>query len=293
MRGGQQHARRAGRPVAEAVETYLCGSSKTSSSKPSCSSSVSISSGSSSSLSRRAYASMTGPPTPPNPATKSTGSYNVSYASLALAGVTGAGLYYFFEKTKSDRHARAALKGAQHAKVVGQADIGGPFTLTDASTKKPFSSEQLKGGYSLLYFGFCHCPDICPDELEKIASAIDMVDKGSNGATKVTPVFITLDPERDGPAQVAPYVKEFHPRMIGLTGSKEEITKVTKSWRVYYTKAGVGEMTVNGGGAADDDYLIDHSIITYLLDKDGNFVTFFGKNYTDAEMAQRLLDICK
>jgi protein SCO1/2 len=184
------------------------------------------------------------------------------------------------------------LKGAQHAKVVGQADIGGPFTLTNAATKKPFSSDQLKGGYSLLYFGFCHCPDICPDELEKIASAIDMVDEKSGGATKITPVFITLDPERDGPAQVAPYVKEFHERMIGLTGSKEEITKVTKDWRVYYTKAGVGDVTGSDDGDDTNDYLIDHSIITYLLDQDAKFATFFGKNYTDAEMADRLLDIC-
>ena len=267
--GGNRHVRLAGRRVAEAIENLL---TETVTGAPTRYSS------------RFWYAS----------SAKATSSYNVSYASLALAGATGAGLYYWFERTKADRHARAALKGAQHAKVVGQADIGGPFTLIDSATNKPFSSDQLKGGYSLLYFGFCHCPDICPDELEKIASAIDIVDKKSNGATKITPVFITLDPERDGAAQVAPYVKEFHDRMIGLTGSKEDITKVTKSWRVYYTKAGVGEMTGNGtaGKADDDDYLIDHSIITYLLDKDGTFVTFFGKNYTDAEMAQRLLEIC-
>lgn len=217
----------------------------------------------------------------------------MSYASLALAGVTGAGLYYYFEKVKADRHARAALKGAQNAKVAGKADIGGPFTLVDSASNKPFSSEQLKGTWSLLYFGFTHCPDICPDELEKIASAIDMIEKESKGDVRITPVFITLDPERDGVKEVAPYVKEFHPRMIGLTGSKDDIMKVTKSYRVYFTKAGVGEMTGNEGSVSDDEYLIDHSIISYLLAPDGSFVTFFGKNYSDEEMAQSILNIVR
>ncbi len=224
----------------------------------------------------------------------------MSYASLALAGVTGAGLYYYFERVKADRHARAALKGAQNAQVAGKADIGGPFTLIDSETNQPFSSDQLKGTWSLLYFGFTHCPDICPDELEKIAAAVDIVEKESKGEILLTPVFITLDPERDGVKEVAPYVKEFHPRMIGLTGSKEDVMKVTKSYRVYFTKAGLAEMTgENGGngengGGQDDDYLIDHSIITYLLDnKDGAFVTFFGKNYTDEEMAKSILNIVR
>ena len=236
---------------------------------------------------------------PSEPPPRTTNSYNVSYASLALAGVTGAGLYYYFERVKADRHARAALKGAQTAKVVGKADIGGPFTLIDSATNKPFSSDQLKGTWSLLYFGFTHCPDICPDELEKIAAAVDMVEKESKGEILLTPVFITLDPERDGVKEVAPYVKEFHPRMIGLTGSKDDIMKVTKNYRVYFTKAGIAEMTDSGENGdkkdgQDDDYLIDHSIITYLLDKkDGAFVTFFGKNYTDEEMAKSILNIVR
>jgi protein SCO1/2 len=136
---------------------------------------------------------------------------------------------------------------------------------------------------------------VCPDELEKIASAIDLVDKEMKGSPlkPVTPVFITLDPERDGVKQVASYVKEFHPRMIGLTGSTESIAKVTKSYRVYFTKAGVGEMTNNTSNTKDDDYLIDHSIITYLLDPKGEFVTFYGKNYTDRAMADSMLSIMK
>jgi protein SCO1/2 len=219
--------------------------------------------------------------------------FHVSYTSLGLAAVTGVGLYAYYDHLRREKMSKAALKGAQHAKVAGKADIGAPFELIEASTGKPFHSDSLKGGYSLLYFGFTHCPDICPDELEKIASAVDLIEKGSKGRTKLTPVFITLDPERDGPKQVAPYVKEFHPRMIGLTGSKEDIMKVTKSYRVYFTKAGVSEMTGSRDDdkQQDEDYLIDHSIITYLLDKEGSFVTFYGKNYTDEEMAASITQI--
>lgn len=276
MRG---HARRAGKRVTEALQDFLLGGPA----RPRAQRNGS-----------RPWSSGSAPSEPP-PRTKN--SYSVSYASLALAGVTGAGLYYYFEKVKADRHARAALKGAQNAKVAGKADIGGPFTLIDSATNKSFSSDQLKGTWSLLYFGFTHCPDICPDELEKIAAAVDMVEKQSKGQILITPVFITLDPERDGVKEVAPYVKEFHPRMIGLTGSLEDIMKVAKSYRVYFTKAGIGEMTGNGADQ-DEDYLIDHSIVTYLLD-DGSdkehceFVTFFGKNFSDEEMAKSILNIVR
>ena len=219
----------------------------------------------------------------------------VSYTSLGLTMLTGAGLWWYFKSVEKQRMEKIAQKGAKNAVVAGKADIGGDFELIDSRNGKTFHSDALKGGFSLLYFGFTHCPDVCPDELEKIASAIDLVDEEMKGSTfkPVTPVFITLDPERDGVKQVAAYVKEFHPRMIGLTGSTESITKVTKSYRVYFTKAGVGEMTNNTSNTKDDDYLIDHSIITYLLDPKGEFVTFYGKNYTDRAMADSMLSIIK
>lgn len=215
---------------------------------------------------------------------------HVSYRSLGLTVLTGAGLWWYYESMEKDRMAKAALKAAKEAKVAGTAAIGGDFELIESGTRKPFCRDDLKGKFSLLYFGFTHCPDVCPDELEKISSAVDIINKeGGNG--NITPVFITLDPERDGAKQVDAYVKEFHPLMIGLTGSKEAITKVTKAYRVYFTKAGVGEMTGNQNNS--EDYLIDHSIITYLLDPEGEFVTFFGKNYTDREMATSIMEIIK
>lgn len=213
---------------------------------------------------------------------------HVSYRSLGLTMLTGAGLWWYFDSIEKDRMAKAAHKGATQAKVAGTAAIGGDFELVESDTGKTFCRDDLKGKFSLLYFGFTHCPDVCPDELEKIASAVDMVNKeGSQG--NIIPVFITLDPERDGAKEVSSYVKEFHPQMIGLTGSKDAIAQVTKAYRVYFTKAGINDMTGNEG--KDDDYLIDHSIITYLLDPEGNFVTFYGKNYTDREMATSIVSI--
>ena len=176
--------------------------------------------------------------------------------------------------------------------VVGQATIGGPFSLIESTTKKPFSDKNLLGKFSLLYFGFTHCPDICPDELEKLASAVDIASKKTGIQQGILPVFITVDPERDGPHQVSAYVKEFHPRMVGLTGTTDAVKEAAKAYRVYYTKATLGEVTGaeggGGAGAADEDYLIDHSIITYLVDPEGSFVTFYGKNYSDAEMGASL-----
>lgn len=157
----------------------------------------------------------------------------------------------------------------------GAAAIGGPFELVDQDGR-PFTDKNLRGNFALLYFGFTHCPDICPDELLKIADVVDAVEKRTG--LPLQPVFISIDPERDNVKQVQRYVKEFHPKLIGLTGSKEACAAAARAYRVYYTKA----------DDTGDDYLVDHSIITYLINPDGDFVTFFGKN-TDAEGAATLI----
>lgn len=112
--------------------------------------------------------------------------------------------------------------------VVGKAAVGGPFSLTDQNGK-PFTEQNLLGKFSVLYFGFTHCPDICPDELEKLAEALDMIEKKIG--YQVQPVFISVDPKRDTPKAVKAYVKEFHPRLIGLTGSEEAVKACSKAYR--------------------------------------------------------------
>eukprot|EP00193_Tetraselmis_chui_P007450 CAMPEP_0177760490 /NCGR_PEP_ID=MMETSP0491_2-20121128/5294_1 /TAXON_ID=63592 /ORGANISM="Tetraselmis chuii, Strain PLY429" /LENGTH=170 /DNA_ID=CAMNT_0019276391 /DNA_START=532 /DNA_END=1044 /DNA_ORIENTATION=- len=143
---------------------------------------------------------------------------------------------------------------------------------------KRFTDRDLHGEFALLYFGFTTCPDICPDELEKLSAAIDSVEQ-KTGA-QIRPVFLSVDPERDTVRRIKSYVKEFHPRLIGLTGTQAEVDAAAKAYRVYYMKT-------------DDtkDYLIDHSIIMYLLDPNGDFVTFFGKNFTEEQLGNKMAKI--
>ena len=136
--------------------------------------------------------------------------------SLGLTLATGAGLYLWFQQ-QQDNKIVAAQKSTT---VVGAAAIGGPFQLVD-HRGRPFSDKDLLGRWTLLYFGFTQCPDICPEELEKIVEAKQLAEKETG--TKLTTVFVSVDPERDTVAQVAEYVKEFDPEMIGLTGTLEQV----------------------------------------------------------------------
>jgi protein SCO1/2 len=164
---------------------------------------------------------------------------------------------------------------------IGKPKLGGPWTLYDAKTGRPFSSEDMKGKFQLLYFGFTYCPDICPEELEKQRAVIEQVDKDFPGL--VQPVFITVDPKRDTLAQTASYVREFHPRLIGLTGAPNQVKRVTRLFRVYYNE-GIKTKSTDG----DEDYLVDHSIIHYLMGPDNEFVDFYGKNLNIEEMTTKI-----
>ena len=121
-------------------------------------------------------------------------------------------MLYYYEMERSRR-----MESIKAGPSAGKASIGGPFTLQNANEDgKKFSTTQLHGKFALLYFGFTMCPDICPDELEKMAECVNLVAKEGK---EVVPVFISIDPERDTVKRVKEYVKEFHPKLIGLTGS--------------------------------------------------------------------------
>lgn len=157
----------------------------------------------------------------------------------------------------------------------GTALIGGPFTLSDHTGKRVTESDY-RGKFMLVFFGYTYCPDICPAELQVVAAALDEL---GDKAKEIQPIFITVDPERDTVEQMGEYVENFHPTQVGLTGSSEEIAKVAKAYRVYYAR-------VEDQG--DGDYLMDHSSILYLMDRDGKFVTHF--NYgTDAKALSKAL----
>ncbi|CAN8270013.1 unnamed protein product [Cochlearia groenlandica] len=192
----------------------------------------------------------------------------VSWMSFFLLFATGAGLVYYYEGQKK-RHIEDInnnSKAVKEGPSAGKAAIGGPFTLIRDDGKR-VTEKDLMGKWTILYFGFTHCPDICPDELIKLAAAIDKIKEKSG--VDVLPVFISVDPERDTVQQVHEYVKEFHPKLVGLTGTPEEIKTVARSYRVYYMKT----------EEEDSDYLVDHSIVMYLMSPEMSFVKFYGKNH--------------
>lgn len=146
---------------------------------------------------------------------------------------------------------------------LGQALVGGPFQLVDHNGKR-VSDTDFRGRYMLVFFGFTFCPDVCPTALQVSSTALD---KLGDKARRVVPIFISVDPERDTPEQLKSYVSSFHPSLIGLTGTLEEITAVARAYRVYYRK--VKDEKSSAG------YTMDHTSIVYLMGPDGKFITHF------------------
>ena len=153
----------------------------------------------------------------------------------------------------------------QQVVTSGKALVGGPFKLVDQHGK-PVTDADFRGRYMLVFFGFTHCPDICPAELQVIASALEEL---GPKAEKVVPVFITLDPERDTPEVMGDYVKNFGDDFVGLTGSPEAIAEAAKAYRVAYSKF------VPEGQEDGKNYSVDHSALAYLMGPDGEYVTHF------------------
>jgi len=139
--------------------------------------------------------------------------------------------------------------------------IGGPFTLVD-HTGKLRSDNEFRGKLMLVYFGYTYCPDVCPTDLMAISQAIDAL--GTVGEM-VQPIFITIDPERDTIAHLAEYVSAFHQRLIGLTGSPEQIRSVAFSYKAYYAKF---------KDKSGDGYSIDHTGVIYLIGREGQYLGF-------------------
>ncbi|KND87740.1 Protein SCO1, mitochondrial [Tolypocladium ophioglossoides CBS 100239] len=192
---------------------------------------------------------------------------------------TCAGLLWYFEFEKG-RMQRKRIADA--AKGVGRPKVGGEFELVDQDGK-PFTSQMMKGKYSLVYFDFTRCPDICPEELDKMARMLDVV--GDKAPGSLLPIFVTCDPERDDPKALKSYLAEFHPAFIGLTGTYEQIKDLCKKYRVYFSTP----QNVKPG----QDYLVDHSIYFYLMDPEGDFVEALGRQHSPDQGAQLILDHMK
>jgi len=140
------------------------------------------------------------------------------------------------------------------------ARIGGPFTLTNQDGKQ-VTDRDFAGKYRIVYFGYTYCPDVCPVDARNIGLGLRAVEKSDPAiGAKIVPLFITIDPARDTPAVLKSFLANFHPRMVGLTGSAAAIDTTAKEYAVYYKK---GEMSPGGG------YMVDHSRVAYLMDPQG------------------------
>jgi protein SCO1/2 len=154
--------------------------------------------------------------------------------------------------------------------------IGGPFALQDGNGNA-VTNNDFRGKYVLVYFGYTFCPDVCPTTLNAVADAMD---KLGPAASRIQPLFITVDPARDTPAVVKQYVASFGQRIMGLTGSAEEIAKVAKEYRVYYAE--------HRTGSGPNDYSMDHSSVLYLMDPNGGFLAPVRADLSGDEMATNL-----
>ena len=160
----------------------------------------------------------------------------------------------------------------------GEAQIGGPFALTDQNGQRRTEAD-FRGRYMLIFFGFTNCPDICPTTLSVISEALN---KLGPKADRVVPIFVTLDPRRDTPEALKSYLSSFGPRFVGLTGTPQEVAGIARAYRVYYQKR-----ELEGGAHA-----IDHSSVIYLMDGGGKFAGSYtleqGPDALAADLAKRL-----
>jgi protein SCO1 len=179
--------------------------------------------------------------------------------TATLAAVLVVGLAAFLLTNQSERP-RAAL-------------IGGAFALEDGAGKT-VSDQTLRGRPFLVYFGYTHCPDVCPTELAKISDIL-----GKMGDKPIPALFITVDPERDTPKVMQDYVSSFNPAIVGLSGSPEAVAATEKTFRVFARK---------GEKQPDGDYSMDHSSVVYLMNKNGAFVEAFNVERSPEDAAKEL-----
>lgn len=187
---------------------------------------------------------------------------------LAIAAVLAGLLWHLGDETG----------GLGHTVTYGTTEIGGPFTLTDQNGATR-SERDFRGLFMLIYFGYTHCPDVCPTTLAVMADAMT---KLGPGADHFAPIFITVDPARDLPSVMKAYITSFGPRFIGLTGQPDAIAKVAREYRAYFAR----------GPQAGGDYGINHTSTIYLMDANGRFVADYdesvGPDALAADLRKRL-----
>lgn len=176
-------------------------------------------------------------------------------------------------------------RGADESVLVGvesrgRPSLGGPFTLV-STDGEPMSQARFLGKWTFFYFGFVHCPEICPIELNRMTKVVTEVHKQRPDAA-IAPLFVSCDPKRDSLMAIKEYLSVFHKDFIGLVGTPNQVAETCKSYRIYYS---VPDQQAEDSG----DYLIDHSIAIFLFDPQGRFVDFFGNRFSEGEITEKVL----
>ena len=199
----------------------------------------------------------------------------VTWGGLVVSTVVAGAVVTYYQMEKERLQTLVTTKQT----TVGKPSLGGPWTLVDTNGK-PVTDASYRGKFLLLYFGFTRCPDICPSELVKVGSVLDQLGDGIAGGSMKT-LFISIDPQRDTLQQLRAYAADFHPAIEYLTGTKDQVKEATKAYRVYYIKADENDQD-------DEDYLVDHTTVMYLVSPTGEFLEFFTSSVTAAEIAKRI-----
>jgi len=201
----------------------------------------------------------------------------ISWTSLFLCGIAAASATAYFQ-IERERRLEAAMK-----KIVssGKPAIGGEWSLVDLDGNL-VTNKNFEGKWLLLYFGFARCPDICPSEMMKVASVMDtMKEKHPNLYKDIVPVFVSVDPARDSLKALREYGEDFHPDYIFLTGAPLQVQEMAKKYRVYVSKADESE---------DGDYLVDHSIVVYFHDKQGDIADCFTQSMRPSDVVEKIIE---
>ena len=187
-------------------------------------------------------------------------------AAAAVAAFLGASAWYVLANRGDD-----AFAECRQGQIAG-GDIGGPFTLVNSAGQTVTDKDVLTKP-SLVYFGYTFCPDVCPFDMSRNVEAVDKLEAQG---IDVTPVFISIDPERDTPDALGDYEANLHPKLIALTGSADQVKAASQAYKTFYKKRDTG----------DEYYLMDHSTFTYLVLPGEGFVDFFRREITSDQMAE-------
>jgi protein SCO1/2 len=198
----------------------------------------------------------------------------LAIVAAAIVAVAAAGAWFATrEPPPAARRADAARLMAEL--MSGKVPVGAEFVLADPEGQR-VALADFRGKLVLLYFGYATCPDVCPTDLATIGQTLrDLGDAGE----QVQPVFVTLDPERDTPAVLREYAAAFHPRFVALTGTEREIRRVATDFKVYFERVPLPGTTT---------YVIDHTAYTFLLDREGRFISLFPPGTPSARVATLL-----